>query len=69
MTKLLLETNRSGYSTDQITETLTVGDLIGILEDYDEETPVYFSNDGGYTYGGLWWNTIQEEEDEDPEEY
>lgn len=68
MVKVLLETNRSGYSTDQIGNTLTVGELIGLLQDYDEDCPVYFSNDNGYTYGGLNWETIKEEY-EDKEDY
>lgn len=69
MKKILLETNRSGYTTDQVGRTLTVGELIGMLEDFDEDTPVYFSNDNGYTYGRLDWNSIMDvEEDEDEEE-
>lgn len=63
MKKILLKTNRSGYSTEQIEHTLTVGELIEVLKDFDEDTPVYFSNDNGYTYGGLNWACIREEED------
>jgi hypothetical protein len=62
MKKVLLETNRSGYATDQIENTLTVGEVIEMLKDFDEDTPVYFSNDNGYTYGGLDWECIREEE-------
>ena len=67
MKKILLETNRSGYDTNQVGSTLTVGELIGMLMDFDEETPVYFSNDNGYTYGRLSWDTIRDEDIE--EEY
>ena len=66
--KILLNTNRSGYSTDQIKNTLTVGELIGILSDYDEDAKVYFSNDNGYTYGGLNWDTVEEREESEDEE-
>ena len=66
--EILLETTRNGYDTCQCGTTLTVGELIGILLDYDEDTPVYFSNDNGYTYGRLTWDTIQEKEN-DEEEY
>ena len=71
MTKLLLEAERTGYTPDQVGKTMTVGELIGRLQDYDDDTPVYFSNDNGYTYGALDWQTLREyeEEDEDPEEY
>lgn len=68
MKRILLETNRSGYSPDQVGHTLTAGELIGMLMDFDEDTPVYFSNDNGYTYGRLDWECIRDEEDEDSEE-
>lgn len=68
MKKVLLETTRSGYSTDQVKNTLTVGQLIGILMDFDENEPVYFSNDDGYTYGGLNWETIREEDNDGEDE-
>jgi len=65
MKKILLETNRRGYSTAQVGKTLTVGELIGFLSDFDENTPVYFSNDNGYTYGSLNWDSILDEEDDE----
>lgn len=67
--ELLLNVNRTGYETSQC-KTITVGELIGMLEDYDEDTPIYFSNDNGYTYGGLWYDTVEEvvKDEEDEEE-
>lgn len=53
MEKLILTTCREGYSTDQVRTTMTVGELIAFLEDYDEDTPVFLSFDNGYTYGGI----------------
>ena len=55
MTKfvLLLEASREGYSLDQIGRTMTAGELIAYLEDFDEDTPVAISNDNGYTYGAI----------------
>ncbi len=45
---------REGYAPDQIDRTMTVGELIEFLtNNYDEETPIYVSNDNGYTYGGV----------------
>ena len=43
--------------------TLTVGELIEILESFDPERPVFLRNDRGYTYG-----SITEEDIEDAEE-
>lgn len=65
---IIIETFREGYGLDQIRETMTVGELISFLEDYDEARPVYLSFDNGYTYGGITESRITErEEDEDCE--
>ena len=53
MTALLLDTQREGYGIDQIDETMTVGELIAFLQDFDEDMPIYLSHDNGYTYGGI----------------
>ena len=44
----------------------TVGELIDILSQYDEDQPVYIRNDNGYTYGSVQMDSVTEgEEDED----
>ena len=73
MNVLTIEAHRDGYSVDQVYETMTVGDLIYELENYSEDTPVYISNDRGYTYGGiseddLSLKYVEEEEEEEDEE-
>ena len=79
MNVLTIEAHRDGYSVDQVYETMTVGDLIYELENYPEDTPVYISNDRGYTYGGISEDDLslkyveeeeeyEEEEDEEDEE-
>ena len=50
---LILNTKREGYGTDQCGTTLTVGELIELLQDYDEDMKVYFGND----YRGSYWYT------------
>ena len=50
---IVLTTHREGYAIEQCGKTLTVGELIEQLEEYDEDTPVFFSNDDGYTYGAM----------------
>lgn len=50
---LILNTKREGYGTDQCGATLTVGELIELLQDYDEDMKVYFGND----YRGSYWYT------------
>lgn len=72
MNVLTIEAHRDGYSVDQVYETMTVGDLIYELENYPDDTPVYISNDRGYTYGGISEDDLSlkyvEEEDEEDEE-
>lgn len=53
MDVLFIEGKRNGYSVDQCGRTLTVGELIELLSEYDESTPVYLRNDNGYTYGSI----------------
>lgn len=70
---------REAYGVDDVAEsTLTLGELIDILEDLEDEVgedaPVILSHDGGYTYGSLHDSYIsveetdEEEEDEEEEE-
>ena len=53
MKPVFIETNRTGYGSDQCGRTMTVGELISLLEDFDEDRPVYLRNDNGYTYGHI----------------
>jgi len=57
-----LSTERTAYEPSQIyiDSTLTVKELIEILEDMDENAPVIFSNDRGYTYGALTEEQVSE---------
>lgn len=68
MTKLIIQTECEGYSPSQIRSTMTVGELIDYLSQYDEETPVYFGFDRGYTYGGVTENCFEDYEGTDEDE-
>ena len=65
---LLIEAKRQGYSIDQCGKTMTTGELINWLEQYDENTPIYISNDNGYTYGSIKDYDIREDYTEEDEE-
>lgn len=67
MEKLILDTVREGYSADQIRHTMTVGELISFLEDYDEDTPIYLGFDRRYTYGGITEHRFELDHGEDAE--
>lgn len=54
---IIIEAHRNGYGIDQLCSTMTAGELIEWLSNYDENTPVYIGNDqqsyGWYTYGEI----------------
>ncbi len=68
MTKVFIDGRRDGYSPDQCGKTMTVGELIAYLEDFDEDAKVYLKNDNGYTYGRITANSIDADESYDDEE-
>ncbi len=53
MNAIFIEGKRNGYGPDQCGRTLTVGELIEILEEFDSDRPVFLRNDNGYTYGSI----------------
>lgn len=69
MKPIYIEGKRNGYGIDQCGQTLAVGELIEILEQFDYGRPIYLRNDNGYTYGSITERDITpaeefEEEDE-----
>ena len=62
---LYINAVREGYEIDQIRHTMTVGQLMNWLEQFDEDTPVYLKHDRGYTYGGITEYKFEESEDEE----
>lgn len=62
---LVLNTLREGYALDQIRRTMTAGELIAFLQDYDEDTPVYLSFDRNYTYGSITEDKFTDTEEEE----
>lgn len=68
---VIIEAARSAYSMGDVADnTMTVGDLIAYLSNFDEDSPVILSHDNGYTYGGIQERDITEDSimDEDDEE-
>lgn len=67
MANMVLTINgaREGYAIDQINNTMTVGELINFLSDYDEDTKVMINNDNGYTYGSIRLSSFREEYEEE----
>lgn len=66
---VMINTGRDGYTTKQCGKTMTVGELIEALSEFDEDTEVYLKNDNGYTYGRITNGRIELEDVEyDPED-
>lgn len=65
---IIIEAEREGYSLSQCYKTMTAGQLIEVLQQYDEDTPIYFSHDNGYTYGSLRGENIDFRYEDDEEE-
>ena len=66
--KLYINANRTGYAPDQIRHTMTVGELIDALREFDEDAQVYPRHDGGYTYGGITWTDFEEDYEDGSED-
>ena len=66
--KLFIEGRRNGYDPSQCGRTMTVGDLIAYLEQFDEDAEIFLKNDNGYTYGSIDEMSFEEGEDEDENE-
>lgn len=67
---LIMNTTRSGYAPSQCHSTMTVGELIEFLSQYDPDTKIYTGHDSRYTYGEIRELQFEEyyEEDEVEEE-
>ena len=61
MEAIYIHGKRNGYAPEQCGRTLTAGELIEFLEQFDESTPIYLKNDNGYTYGSITECDIEEE--------
>ena len=67
MERVIIKTTREGYTPAQVRKTMTVEEVIGYLEQYDYNSPVYLSFDDGYTFGGINPSDIDSEEVTDEE--
>lgn len=69
MDKLIIIANRDSYSINDIYNTMTVGDLKTFLDDMEDNTPIYLSFDGGYTYGAIRDDRMEVEYGDEEEEF
>lgn len=60
--RVYIEGRRDGYNPEQCGKTMTVGELIAYLEQFEEDAEVYLSNDNGYTYGSITESSFAEDE-------
>ena len=64
---LFINANNNGYEPSQCGRTITVGELINLLSDFDEDMPIYLKFDNGYSYGSIREDDFIEELVEDEE--
>ena len=63
---VVIDAKRDAYGADKFFgappdfRTMTVHDLLILLEDMDPDARVIISNDRGYTYGSVWFDNISE---------
>lgn len=63
---LFIEGRRDAYCPEDVaSQSLTVAELLEILQGYDPESVVLLRNDNGYTYGKVCEHSIHEDEPED----
>ena len=60
MKYLMIEGRREGYGPDQLRRTMTVGELMDYLSQFDEDMPVILNNDNGYTYGSITYESFED---------
>lgn len=53
MNIITIKTRRNGYAPEQCNKTVTVGDLIKILSEYEPDDIIYTEHDNGYTFGNI----------------
>ena len=65
---VIMQVRRNGYSPQQCGKTMTVGELLELLEGFDEEEKIYTSHDNGYTFGEVCERDFDSQDEEDDSE-
>jgi len=60
---ITIRATREGYSASHVAgNSMTISELMDCLQEmadaYGEDSPVVISNDNGYTYGSLSWDSV-----------
>ena len=66
MKRLIILAQRESYGMNDV-RTMTVRELREALEEFDDDAEVILSHDSGYTYGGIRYDLMEEQEDEEDE--
>ena len=64
---ICLDTARDAYAIQDCYNSMTVREMIEYLSQFDEDSPVVFRNDKGYTYGNITHGSFEEVYPEDNE--
>lgn len=58
---IFINGKRNGYGPEQCGRTLTVGELIELLSEFDADKQVFLKNDNGYSFGSITEYDLEEE--------
>ena len=62
---ICLDTARDAYAIQECYRSMTVREMIDYLSQFDEDSPIVFRNDKGYTYGNITHESFEEVYPED----
>ena len=62
---LIINVEREGYALSQVRSTMTVGDLIEFLSNFDEDRLVYIGHDNHYTFSGIHEEDVEADYEEE----
>ena len=65
---IFIDAVSTGYTPNQVGDTLTVGELMDVLEGYNTDEKIYLRFDRGYTFGKLTYDKILDDLDDEEEE-
>lgn len=65
---LIINTEREGYTVNQVGHTLTVGELQDLLSSYPDNMEVFLGFDNQYTFGSIEESMFQEKRVDDCED-
>ena len=65
---VIINAMREVYSKEDV-KTMTVGELIDFLSQFNEDDKIILSHDNGYTFGGIRENLFEEDFEDEEDDF